>query len=119
MNPPAIALRAAFLLIVSLPFVACGPRQAGGQVEQYFSYASVPIDLQIEEADIIFAGTITAVSGTHWNQDSGEYWEQWVQDGDACPGLGDRARRGGTQRPPRSLRSRRSGLFAAEGTGDR
>lgn len=44
------------------------------------SYAEVPIDEQIEVADVIFAGTVTEISKTRWNQDSGEYWEDVVYD---------------------------------------
>lgn len=40
------------------------------------SYAEVPIDEQIEKADVIVAGTVVDVSPTKWNQDSGEYWEE-------------------------------------------
>ncbi|MDI7275859.1 MAG: hypothetical protein QME94_07760 [Anaerolineae bacterium] len=65
-----------------LSLAACGARHGAGlPVEQRFTYASVPIDVQIEEADVIFAGTVTGISQTRWNQDSGEYWEERVQDG--------------------------------------
>jgi len=45
----------------------------------YGSYADVPIDEQIRAANIIFAGTVTDISKTRWNQDSGEYWEEVVK----------------------------------------
>ncbi|NIT59522.1 MAG: hypothetical protein GWN00_25880 [Aliifodinibius sp.] len=44
------------------------------------SYAEVSIDEQIKLADVIVAGTITSISKTRWNQDSGEYWEEVVKD---------------------------------------
>lgn len=46
------------------------------RVNVHTSYAEVPIDEQIEKADVIVAGTIESISGTRWNQDSGEYWEE-------------------------------------------
>ena len=38
------------------------------------SYIGLTRDQMINQADIIFVGTVTKVSHTRWNQDSGEYW---------------------------------------------
>lgn len=44
-------------------------------------YISVTRDEAIESADLIFAGKVTNISATQWNQDSGEYWrETTVED---------------------------------------
>lgn len=48
------------------------------RVSVHTSYAEVPVDEQIEKADVIVAGTVTDISKTQWNQDSGEYWEEVV-----------------------------------------
>lgn len=41
-----------------------------------FSYALEPREEMIKTADVIFAGRVTDISPTQYNQDSGEYWEQ-------------------------------------------
>ncbi len=35
------------------------------------------------QADLIFAGTVQAISPTRWNQDSGEYWTEATVDGES------------------------------------
>lgn len=67
-----------WLLLMALFLTACGAEQV--QLFSEASYADVAIDEQIEQANIIFAGTVTNISKTLWNQDSGEYWEEVVKD---------------------------------------
>lgn len=78
------------LLLVPFSLIACGAERTqqpdtvvtdGDERLANFkaSYADVPIDEQIEQADIIFAGTVTNISKTLWNQDSGEYWEEEIE----------------------------------------
>ena len=69
---------AIWLSLMALFLTACGAEQA--QLFSGASYADVAIDEQIEQADIMFAGTVTNISKTLWNQDSGEYWEEVVKD---------------------------------------
>lgn len=38
------------------------------------SYAELPPELMVTEADLIFAGEVQAISDSRWNQDSGDYW---------------------------------------------
>lgn len=40
-----------------------------------FDYGLVTREQMIEQADIIFTGTVNHLSPTSWNQDSGQYWE--------------------------------------------
>lgn len=80
------------LLFVSLFLAACGTGQLvestarfieignGERISFHASYADVSIDEQIKEANIIFAGKITDISATQWNQDNGKYWEEVVVD---------------------------------------
>jgi len=80
------------LLLMSLFLTACEVgKQAestanfidignGERIAFHASYADVSIDEQIKEADIIFAGKITDISVTQWNQDNGKYWEEVVVD---------------------------------------
>lgn len=70
------SLIAIWLLLMILSLAACGTEQLSIET----SYADVAINEQIEQADIIFAGRITGISETLWNQDSGEYWEEIVKD---------------------------------------
>ncbi|MCB9418958.1 MAG: hypothetical protein H6667_04100 [Ardenticatenaceae bacterium] len=46
-----------------------------------FSYAIEPREEMIKTADAIFAGRVTDISSTQYNQDSGEYWEQTTEEG--------------------------------------
>lgn len=41
-------------------------------------YIAFTRDEMIQQADYIFAGKVAKISTTHWNQDSGEYWETVV-----------------------------------------
>jgi hypothetical protein len=45
------------------------------------SYALEPRTEMIKTADAIFAGRVTDISPTQYNQDSGEYWEQTTVEG--------------------------------------
>jgi len=69
---------AVLLLPTILILTACGVGQPHPSFQA--SFANVAIDEQIEKADIILAGRITNISKTLWNQDSGEYWEEVVED---------------------------------------
>jgi hypothetical protein len=54
----------------------------GGFVTFETSYAQVPIEQQIDQADVILIGVIADISATQWNQDSNEYWEEVVKGTD-------------------------------------
>lgn len=76
-----------FILVVGLLGVGYTVMQAqwsanlmGQEPAFEASYANVSIDEQIEVADVIFVGAVIHISETHWNQDSGEYWEEVVYD---------------------------------------
>lgn len=43
-------------------------------------YVSFSLPERIKKSSFVFAGTITAISPTQWNQDSGEYWEDLSLD---------------------------------------
>lgn len=40
------------------------------------SYAYLPFETMIKEAEVIVAGKVIAIGETRWNQDSGQYWEE-------------------------------------------
>lgn len=40
----------------------------------------------LAEAELIFAGTVLAISPTRWNQDSGEYWTETTEEGTTAEG---------------------------------
>jgi hypothetical protein len=42
--------------------------------DQEFSYVTPAYEQLINESDIVFVGTLTDISPSKWNQDSGEYW---------------------------------------------
>lgn len=44
------------------------------EVHQSSSWISLPFDLLVKNADIIFIGEVVQISATRWNQDSGEFW---------------------------------------------
>lgn len=46
------------------------------------SSALVSREELIDQADEIFLGQIQSISSTRWNQDSGEYWEEEVDEGE-------------------------------------
>lgn len=47
-----------------------------------FSYAEMSLPDRIEAADSVVHGTVTSISPTLWNQDSGLYWEETLFDGE-------------------------------------
>lgn len=50
-------------------------------IEVEFLYEKLSFSQRIRRSDAIFTGLITHVSETQWNQDSGEYWEDYSADG--------------------------------------
>ena len=44
------------------------------RIEQHASYLTSAYEQQVKTADLIFVGTLTDISPSKWNQDSGEYW---------------------------------------------
>lgn len=54
----------------------------------HFEYREETLTNAIKSADRAVHGVITEVSSTQWNQDSGEYWEDFSEDGTTrMPGL--------------------------------
>ncbi len=43
-------------------------------------YISLSLPERIKNSAFVLTGVITAISPTKWNQDSGEYWEDWSPD---------------------------------------
>lgn len=43
-------------------------------VDQEFSYVTPAYEQLVNEADIVFVGTLTDISPSKWNQDNGKYW---------------------------------------------
>lgn len=44
------------------------------------TYANVPFEEMLTEANVIVAGKIADIGKTMWNQDSGAYWEEVIKD---------------------------------------
>jgi hypothetical protein len=49
-------------------------------VEVSSCYVEASFEDRIEQSNLIFTGTVMNMSPTRWNQDSGEYWEEEVDD---------------------------------------
>lgn len=43
-------------------------------VDQHFSYTAPAYEQLINDADVVFAGTLKHISHSKWNQDNDEYW---------------------------------------------
>ncbi len=55
--------------------------ESGEEVSVDFSYEELSRGERAKSADKVFRGVVTGISGTKWNQDSGEYWEDASEDG--------------------------------------
>ncbi len=53
--------------------------------DQEFSYVTPAYEQLINESDIVFAGTLTDISPSKWNQDNNEYWTDESPDRVATP----------------------------------
>lgn len=72
-------------LAIGLTFVFIEPRLPEQKVivEQQASYKYLAREEMIDSADAIFRGKVFSISPTHWNQDSGEEWNDNAIGGDS------------------------------------
>lgn len=63
------------------PTAQVEPEPSRMTVEVERSYVLLSFEQMVDQADTIFLGQVQHISPTRWNQDSGEYWQETIDEG--------------------------------------